>query len=94
MYRAQYRLCGLRATQHSLTEGGIVDMFDGDKRPRKVVTLVDTLETRCLCGEAGGAMKISYFWFDAGEFVDVADCFHYTLVILVDIFKVGEYSPG
>ena len=35
-----------------------VDILDSDKGPCEVVALSDALGTGCLCGEAGGAVKI------------------------------------
>ena len=68
-----------------------LDILDVAKGPCEVVALSGAFDPGCLCGEAGGAVEISNFWFDAGDLVDVVDRFHCTWADVVENFQVGEH---
>ena len=53
--------------------GKSVEILDVDKGLCEVVALSDAFEPGCFCGETGGAVEISNFWFDDGELVDIVD---------------------
>ena len=68
----------------------ILDILDVDKGPCEVVVLSDDFETGYLCGETGGAVEISNFWFNTGDLVEIVDHFHCIWTDVVENFKVGE----
>ena len=48
---------------------------DGDERPREKISIADAFEPSCLCGKTCSGVEIPDCALDAGELVDILDCF-------------------